>query len=159
MDSKKIIELLHLLPHPEGGYYKETYRSDTHTQNAAGKPRNLTTAIYYLLENNDKSCFHRIQSDEMWFFHQGSAIEIVTIQNEQLITYILGDDISNGEALQVLVPANTWFAARIKSKTGFSLVSCTVAPGFDFEDFELASRTKLTLEFPHLKQIIEQFTN
>jgi uncharacterized protein len=159
MDSKHLIEQLQLLPHPEGGYFRETYRSSEMTTTNKGKSRNVCTAIYYLLENDNKSNFHRILSDELWFFHQGNAVEIVTIQHGQIVTYLLGDDISNGEVLQALVPANTWFAARIKSKSGFSLVSCTVAPGFDFEDFELASRTLLTLEFQHLKEIIEQFTD
>jgi predicted cupin superfamily sugar epimerase len=159
MDPKKIIEHLHLLPHPEGGYYRETYRSDTHIQITSTKSRNTSTAIYYLLENDDKSCFHRIQSDEMWFFHLGLAIEIMAIQNDQIVIYVLGSNFEEGELLQVLIPSNTWFAARVKNQNGYSLVSCTVAPGFDFEDFELAERTFLVNEFPHLKETIELFTH
>lgn len=159
MDSKKIIEHLHLLPHPEGGYYRETYRSDTHIQITSTKSRNTSTAIYYLLENDDKSYFHRIQSDELWFFHLGQALEIISIQNGQIISNVLGGNIEQGDVLQVLIPANTWFAARVKNQNGYSLVSCTVAPGFDFEDFELAERTFLVNEFPHLKETIELFTH
>jgi predicted cupin superfamily sugar epimerase len=159
MNSKDLIKNLNLLPHPEGGYYKETYRSEVLTTIIDGKTRNTCTAIYYLLEGDDKSNFHRLQSDEMWFFHQGNTIEILTIQNNCIETYLLGNDIANGEISQLLIPANIWFAAKIKIKSGYSLVSCTVSPGFDFEDFELARRNELSLEFPHLIEIIEQFTN
>lgn len=158
MTSQDLIKELKLLPHPEGGYYKETYRSEETTINKNGDLRNVCTAIYFLLENKDKSHFHRIQSDELWFFHLGQALEIFYIIGGELKSVILGSDIQNGEVLSFKVPANTWFASKVKQEAGFALVSCTVAPGFDFADFELAKRKELTQEFPKLKVIIEEFT-
>jgi len=158
MTGKEIIERLHLEAHPEGGFYKETYRSDFLIKTDQQQTRNISTAIYFLLKDDDKSLFHRIQSDELWFFHQGEALEIVCIENNELRTIILGNDIANGEVPQAKIPANVWFGSRIKNAIGYSLVSCTVAPGFDFLDFEMADREMLTLEFPHLKEIIQDFT-
>ncbi|UOQ51819.1 cupin domain-containing protein [Hymenobacter cellulosivorans] len=158
MSVQPIIEKLQLLPHPEGGYYKETYRAATSITTEQGAARNVSTAIYYLLEGADKSHLHRIQSDELWFFHQGQALEIVLVEQGQLVTIELGNDLAQGQLPQAVIPAQTWFGARVKGETGFALVSCTVAPGFDFRDFELAERDALTQEFPQLQAIIEQFT-
>ena len=99
-----------------------------------------------------------IKSDELWFFHQGEALEIVFIKEGVLNTIILGNNLENGEVVQATIPANTWFASRVKNLKGYSLVSCTVAPGFDFADFELAKREDLINEFPNLKETIEKFT-
>lgn len=158
MTANEIIEKLHLEAHPEGGFYKETYRSELLIKTDQQQTRNVSTAIYFLLKEDEKSLFHRIQSDELWFFHQGEALEIVFIENNQLRTIILGNDIENGEVPQAKIPANIWFGARVKNAVGYSLVSCTVAPGFDFLDFELANREALTSEFPHLKESIQTFT-
>lgn len=158
MSAKDLISVLQLEPHPEGGYFKETYRSSEKMINTGGATRNLSTAIYYLLEDNDKSLFHRIGSDELWFFHQGKPIEIFLIEEGKLVVGLLGNDVGKGELPQVFVPANTWFSAKIKDSAGYSLVSCTVAPGFDYADFELAIREQLTRDYPDLSQIIEQFT-
>lgn len=158
MNANDLIQKLQLQPHPEGGFYKETYRSDQTLLNKEGQIRNVSTAIYYLLENEDKSHFHRIKSDESWYFHQGVTLEIVSIQNNNLVTILLGNDLSKGEVPQAVVPANVWFAANVKDNVGFSLVSCSVAPGFDFLDFEMAKRQALTQLFPHLKDVIEKFT-
>src|SRR5262249_30924025 len=143
MSAQEIIDKLKLTPHPEGGFYNETYRSAYTIVNEKKENRNVSTAIYYLLEDGDKSHFHRIQSDELWFFHLGQPMEIVSIQGEHLTTFILGSDINNDEFPQVRIPANTWFAAGVKNAKGFSLVSCTVSPGFDFADFSLAKREDL----------------
>ena len=158
MPAQNLIRSLNLQPHPEGGYFKETYRAAKTLGVEAEKLRNLSTAIYYLLEGQDFSALHRIQSDELWFFHQGEPLEIVSIQEGKLVSTVLGNDVSNGEIPQAVVPAGAWFGARIKSGSGFALVSCTVAPGFDFADFELANRAALLTEFPHLKTEIEAFT-
>ena len=158
MTASDIIQHLHMLPHPEGGYYRETYRSAESLTTDSGQSRSVSTAIYYLLENEDQSHFHRIKSDELWFFHQGQALEIVFLADGQPTTIILGPDFSRGEVPQAVVPANTWFAARLRHRAGYALVSCTVAPGFDFRDFELAQRTALSREFPHLAGLIEQLT-
>ena len=158
MTGNEIVEKLELTAHPEGGFYKETYRSNQLIKTDQQKTRNISTAIYFLLKDYDKSLFHRIQSDELWFFHQGEALEIIFIENSELRTIILGNNIGNGEIPQAKIPANVWFGSRVKNSIGYSLVSCTVAPGFDFLDFELADRETLTLEFPHLKETILAFT-
>lgn len=158
MSAQEIVDKLKLTPHPEGGFYTETYRSDYTIVNERKENRNISTAIYYLLEDEDKSLFHRIQSDELWFFHLGQPLEIILIQSKHLTTIILGNDIKKDEFPQVRIPANTWFAARVKNAKGFSLVSCTVSPGFDFADFDLAKREDLVQQYPHLKDVIERFT-
>lgn len=158
MNANYLIDMLQLLRHPEGGWYRETYRSTETTVNKMGAIRNVCTAIYFMLEENDKSLFHRIQSDETWFFHSGEAMEIVMTADGKLQSILLGNDILKGEIPQFTVPAKTWFAARIKSRTGYSLVSCTVAPGFDFSDFELANREELSGIFPEYADLIVEFT-
>ncbi|RAK70476.1 cupin domain-containing protein [Hymenobacter edaphi] len=158
MTAQDIIRHLQLLPHPEGGYYRETYRAAQALSTDAGHRRSVSTAIYYLLENQDKSHFHRIQSDELWFFHQGQALEIVVLSDGQARSIVLGPDFAAGEVPQAVVPAGAWFGARLQEGAGFALVSCTVAPGFDFADFELAQRAELTAEFPQLRELIAQFT-
>jgi uncharacterized protein len=158
MDAKKLIQKLQMLPHPEGGFYKETYRSEQKMTTSEGLIRNVCTAIYFLLENEDKSHFHRIKSDESWFFHQGESIEIVILHEGKLQTIDLGNNIEKGEVHQAIVPANVWFASKIKHGRGYALVSCPVAPGFDFADFELANRNELLKEYPNFKAVIEEFT-
>ena len=158
MNGKEIVQKLGLIEHPEGGFYKETYRSSSSMETEQNTIRNISTAIYFLLENDNISLFHRIQSDELWFFHQGEPLEIVFIKEGVLNSIVLGTSFENGEVPQATVPANTWFASSVKQRKGYSLVSCTVAPGFDFADFELASRENLLQEFPHLKEIIHEFT-
>src|SRR5436190_11647405 len=108
MNAQDLIRNLQLQPHPEGGYYKETYRASKTVAVGPEKVRNVSTAIFYLLENADKSVLHRIQSDELWFFHQGEPLEIVYIQHGQLTSIILGNAVDRGEIPQTLVPANTW---------------------------------------------------
>ena len=130
-----IIDKLQLQPHPEGGFYKETYRSiDTCLDGS----RNLQTAIYFLLTSDNVSHFHRIKSDEIWYFHDGQTLEIIEIDSNgnETITR-LGKDILNGEVLQHVVPAGIWFGARLAAHSEFCLVGCQVSPGFDFKDFEL----------------------
>jgi hypothetical protein len=149
------IEQLQLQKHPEGGYYRETYRcQDLLIASYNQEPRSISTAIYFLLQEKEVSHFHRIKSDELWFFHEGETLEILVIENNQVITYRLGKNILQGEQLQVMVPAGCWFASRIRKGEGFSLVSCTVAPGFDFQDFELANREALCSQFPHLSETL-----
>lgn len=159
MDSGNLIRELGLQPHPEGGYYKETYRSTEHIRTGDGKERNVSTAIFYLLQNNEKSNFHRIKSDEMWFFHQGQAFEIFWIHKGKMNKTILGNNLAMGEVPQTVIPANTWFASRVKDGKGYALASCVVAPGFDFADFELAKRSELQRLFPALEEIISDFTS
>jgi predicted cupin superfamily sugar epimerase len=157
-DAKYFIDKIGMLPHPEGGFYKETYRSKEVVYNSENNQRNISTAIYFLLEKENKSHFHRIKSDELWFHHEGETLEILSIQNGSLIRTFLGSDLENGEVLQTTIPANVWFASRMKNYQGFGLVSCTVAPGFDFADFEMAKKDELVKEFPHLNEIIEEMS-
>lgn len=158
MTAQDIIQQLVLVPHPEGGYYKETYRSEEEMETKDGKTRNVSTAIYFLLEQENKSHFHRIKSDELWFFHQGEPLEILFIEDGKLQSIILGNDITKGAVPQAKVKANTWFASHVKDEKGYALVSCTVAPGFDFADFEMANKHELLKEFPHLETVIENFS-
>jgi predicted cupin superfamily sugar epimerase len=157
------INQLQLLPHPEGGFYKETYRSKENIK-LSGMPsrftaaRSFSTAIYFLLRSQDKSLFHRIKSDELWHFHSGSVLHIYVLNNTGIDILKLGTDLENGESLQVTVPANCWFAAKVNSPDTYVLSSCTVAPGFDFNDFELADRKTLLREFSGLHDIITDLT-
>ncbi len=153
LSAADIIRKLEMSPHPEGGYYRETYRSSgsigesSLPDNMHGY-RSYSTAIYFLLKAGQPSKFHRLRSDEIWHFHLGDPIELVTVEsNQQLKRQSIGPDIMQNQSLQLLIPANTWFGAHLQpgaeAKHGFSLVSCTVAPGFDFQDFELATRAQL----------------
>lgn len=156
--AQQLIDHLQLKPHPEGGYYAETYRAAEAVHTHSGRTRSAGTAIYFLLHGQDKSHFHKIAADELWFFHQGQPLEIVSIREGQLHTVRLGSNLAHGESLQATIPAHTWFAARVAGGAGYALVSCTVAPGFDFADFELAERGPLTAAFPELAATIEVFT-
>lgn len=156
------VEKLELLPHPEGGYFKELYRSsedikqDSLPIRFTGN-RSFSTSIYFLLEKNQKSAFHRIKSDELWHFYDGEPATIFVIDDSGKLTeYKIGLSPEDNIFPQVIIPANCWFAAE--SNGNFTLAGCTVSPGFDFEDFEMASRENLTKIFPHLKQLILKFT-
>ncbi len=159
------IEKYQLLPHPEGGYYAETYRSaetvrpDALPERFKGE-RSFSTGIYFLLESHHFSAFHRIQSDEMWHFYAGEALEVFVIYPESgnLDLIRLGQNPENGEVFQAVVPAGTWFASRPAAGGLYALVGCTVSPGFDFEDFEMAEREKLSLKFPQHRDLIKHLT-
>lgn len=158
------IEHLQLQPHPEGGYYKETYRSSEQIA-SKGLParfngnRSASTAIYFLLTHEDRSLFHRIKSDEVWHFHYGDPLDIYVLSQRGVVKYTLGSNPEHGEAMQIVVPANHWFGAKVHRGGAYTLMSCTVAPGFDFQDFELADRGQLLLEFPADGDIIEELTS
>ncbi len=157
--AKYWIEKLELLPHPESGYYKEVYRS-TEEVVAELLPlqrtgiRSINTAIYYLLEKEIFSAFHRIKSDEIWHFYDGKSIVIYVIDKKGKLEELLLD---KNNPMQI-VPKNTWFAAELKDKNSFALVGCTVAPGFDFEDFEMGERSRLLSEYPDHEILIERLT-
>ncbi|RZN82879.1 MAG: cupin domain-containing protein [Winogradskyella sp.] len=161
---EEIVQKLKLLPHPEGGFFKETYRSEgtilkSSLAEVFKSKRNYCTGIYYLLKSNDFSAFHKINQDEMWHFYIGSPIELHMIsENGVLSTVKIGNDILNDEVLQFVVPKNYWFAAKVVNSDSYSLVGCTVAPGFDFKDFTLASRKDLSEKFPQHSAIIKAFT-
>ena len=157
------IEKLDLQRHPEGGFYKETYRSaqkiPLHALPSGFQgERNASTAIYFLIRAADKSMFHRIKSDELWHFHAGTPLLIYILGNDGLVTQKLGTDLDAGEVPQLVMPANHWFGARIPDGGQYTLSSCSVAPGFDFQDFEMASREYLLQHFPAQHEIINQLT-
>ncbi len=162
---QEIINALDLKPHPEGGYYKETYRSegiiktDNLNANYNGN-RNYSTCIYFLLTSDNFSAFHKINQDEIWHFYEGSSILLHTISEKgKHEEFIIGNDITHGENPQLIVPGNHWFAASIIEKDAYALVGCTVAPGFDFSDFILAKRKELTALFPAHKELINNYTH
>lgn len=163
--AQTYIESLQLLPHPEGGFYKETYRSPQKMTVAqpdgggAQTQRNVSTGIYFLLEQGNFSAFHKIRSDEMWHFYAGQALEVLEITaGGDLRCTRLGPDPLRGEVFQHVVPAHTWFASRVAAGGDFALVGCTVAPGFDFADFDLADRSALLAEFAQHQQTISELT-
>jgi predicted cupin superfamily sugar epimerase len=154
------IEQLDLQPHPEGGYYKEVYRDEISypPHNNFKGDRNYSTSIYYLLERGVSSSFHRIKSDEIWHHYDGGCILIHYFENDKLITQKLGKEILNGESPQIVVPKNTWFAAEPEDGCEYALMGCTVAPGFDFSDFEMAKAKDLQAYQTKYYQIIDRLT-
>jgi len=161
--AQSYIQALQMQPHPEGGFFSESYRSQqTMEVTAPGggtQQRNVCTAIYFLLEAGNFSAFHRIQSDEIWHFYAGQALEVLELlPSGEMCCTRLGPDILRGELPQYVVPANTWFASRVADGGTFSLVGCTVAPGFDFADFRLARREDLLASFPQHRQVITELT-
>jgi len=159
------IEKLQLLPHPEGGFYRETYRSsgsypfDATTR--FGDARSWATSIYYLLRDDECSKLHRIHSDELWFYHAGAPLTVYVFpEMSEPSSFTLGLDPEKGQVLQETVRAESWFGACCAEADGesYSLVSCVVAPGFDFRDFAFADKNELLATFPHHAKIIERLT-
>jgi predicted cupin superfamily sugar epimerase len=163
-DAQYWINHLGLSPHPEGGYYRATYKSDltiarTALPSSYQGDRSASTAIYFLLDGDDFSAFHRIASDEVWHFYCGSSLVVYVIDPDGDYSELhLGDGSDEGEAFQAVVKAGCWFASRVKDAAGFALVGCTVAPGFDFADFELAVRSELVAAYPQHRKLIEELT-
>ena len=136
--------------HIEGGYCKEIYQNSMTLKRAGGEgERCLSSTIYYLLKSGQVSRFHRLQSDEIWFFHAGSSLLVHMIDNQGLLTTArLGLDVSSGELPQVLVPAGTVFGAEVAADDSFTLVSCMVSPGFDYDDFQLYTYPEMLALYP-----------
>ncbi len=165
------LDTLQLLEHPEGGYYRVTYTADTTISQAAlpGRfrgPRPVSTAIYFLLSNQKDagggdgfSAFHRLQSDEMWHFHTGGPLNVHVLAPDGSYTLlVLGPDARQGQQFQSVVRAGCWFASAPAHPDTFALVGCTVSPGFDFEDFELARYEDLAAVYPEHRDLIRRFT-
>jgi len=161
MTVEDLVKKYEMFPHPEGGWYKETYRSEEQINGNALPERfsenhSISTAIYFLMEKGNFSAFHKIKSDECWHFYAGQTLLIYVLDNAGNLEIVkLGNNIEKGECFQYVVPANYWFASRPADETEFSFVGCTVAPGFDFADFELAVADDLSLLFPEHKSIID----
>ena len=163
MDSRYWIQTLGLQEHPEGGYFREVYRSDESVIKSAlperfKSKRCFSTSIYFLLNQTDVSCFHRIQQDEIWHFYDGSPLLIYTISKKRMTVFHLGRDPNKGELPMLVIPKGTIFGAELKNKRSYSLIGCTVSPGFEFEDFELMSRSKLKRMFPERVELINRLT-
>ncbi len=148
MTAAELIQVLGLTPHPEGGHYRETYRCTQQVVRPDGASRHASSAIYFLLRAGEHSCWHRIASDEIWHFHAGKPISIHVLHEGKLTTLPLGHpaDVPGAE-FQHVVPAGAWFAAEPlpahDHPADYSLVGCTVAPGFEFSEFELATAQAL----------------
>lgn len=142
-----------LSDHPEGGYYKELFRAEHCLENG----RSTMTSIHYLLHDEHFSHFHTIDADECWYFHEGSTLEIHTIDdnNGHQVLYLGNED---GAQPFHLVKAGTIFGSRMKNGIGYALVSCAVSPGFEFAHFHLNQREQLLIAYPHLSEIIHALT-
>jgi predicted cupin superfamily sugar epimerase len=159
------IDKLHMQPHPEGGYYAETYCSNEtikgeHLPGRYGGIRSFATAIYFLVEGGTFSALHRIKSDELWHFYTGSRLTVYAIApggNMQIIH--LGSNPEAGEVFQAVVKAGCWFGSTVENPESYALVGCTVAPGFDFADFELANSGELLKQYPQHRKVIEALTH
>jgi len=164
INAEYLIKKLGLKRHPEGGYFKETYRSSEvilkHALPARfNGDRVFSTCIYFLLNKKEFSGFHAIQQDELWHFYEGSSLTIHIIdQKGAYSTLKLGRNIENGDSFQAVVRAGCWFAATVNNTEAYALVGCTVAPGFDFADFEMADRDRLSEIHPQHRDIIEKYT-
>lgn len=158
-DKDQLIQRFSLQPHPEGGYYRETHRDAVRvSREGAGNPAThaASTAIYYLLCDSAYSAWHRIRSDEVWHFYAGCPLNVhVLEQDGSLTTHRLGDALADDDAVfQAVVGAGCWFAAERSDPDGFSLVGCTVAPGFEFSEFELADAGSLLASHPRHAALI-----
>ncbi|MCD6116066.1 cupin domain-containing protein [bacterium] len=164
------IDKLKLSPHPEGGFFRETYRSNeiihrAHLPARFNGDRSFSTAIYFLLRRGEFSAFHSIKQDELWHFYYGSPLLLHIIDpGSRYYTIKLGSNLEKGKIFQAVIPEGSWFGAStysaedIGTSPDFTLVGCTVAPGFDFADFTLAGRAELLRMFPDKADIIRELT-
>ncbi|NMQ20456.1 cupin domain-containing protein [Candidatus Competibacter phosphatis] len=160
MTADDWIAHLRLAPHPEGGYFRRGHTAEL-TLDLPDRtgPRPVATAIFYLLKGGQHSRLHRLKSDELWHFHLGSALTLHRLgRREGYVATKLGADPAAGQHLQIVVRAGCWFGATVDDPAGFSLLGCTVAPGFDFADFELANRATLIHQYPQHAALIERLT-
>jgi len=159
--AKQYLTQLDLKKHPEGGYYTEVYRSGElilpkQLPKRYKSSRNFSTSIYFLLEGKQYSSFHRLLSDELWHFYDGSTVLVYIIdENGNLSIKKLGKDYQ----FQLIIEKQNWFAAEVENKKSFSLFGCTVSPGFEFEDFEPGKRNSLIKDFPKHAALVKRLTN
>ncbi|KAA3619242.1 MAG: cupin domain-containing protein [Flavobacterium sp.] len=164
-EISEIISKLELKPHPEGGYFRETYRSaGSIPKDALGGQysgdRNYATAIYYLITSQHFSAFHKITQDETWHYYDGAAmcLHIISPTGEYK-KLLISNNLSRGELPQFTVPGGYWFASEVSVPDSYSLMGCTVAPGFSFEDFIMPKREELLTLFPQHHQLITNLTH
>ncbi len=160
--AEEVISYLQLEPHPEGGFFRQTYRSEEQIETAAlperyGGPRPFSTSIYFLLPGDQVSRLHRLRSDEVWHFYEGSGVRIHLFEDDGRYRELrLGADRSVGEEYQVVVPGECWFGATVTDSSNFALVGCTVAPGFEFADFTMEGAKQLRERFPAHRELIDR---
>ncbi|MEN8008423.1 MAG: cupin domain-containing protein [Candidatus Krumholzibacteriota bacterium] len=163
-EAARLIDALGLEPHPEGGYYRETWRSPLTAQLAGGpgepaRARSFGTAIYYLLAGREVSRLHRLKTDEIFHLYAGGPLVIhVLTEGEGYRNIRLGRDLDAGHTFQATVPGGGWFGASLADEDSFALVGCTLAPGFDFADFEMGGRAEMLAAFPDHEDIIRLLT-
>ena len=157
IDYATIVETLGLLPHPEGGFYRETHRAALQVA-VSGTSRAASTAIYYLLHDEAVSRLHRIDADEGWHWHGGVGLRVHVFDDTGYRALDLGMDFEGGQRPHHTVPAGAWFGAEVIGAQSYALVSCTVAPGFEFAHFELAERTAALAQWPAHEAIIKKLT-
>jgi hypothetical protein len=163
-NAKYWIEKLRLESHREGGYFRQTYRSEMVIAREALPAgftgvRAASTAIYFLLEAKNFSAFHRLRSDEVWHFYAGEPLAVHVIAPKgKYSSILLGRELESGQVPQAVVPAGCWFASHVVDWKSFAVVGCTVAPGFDFEDFEMGKREELVARYPRHRVLIEGLT-
>jgi predicted cupin superfamily sugar epimerase len=161
--AEDIIRHLGLTPHPkEGGFFRETYRSTealTALPSRYVGPRAHSTAIYYLLTPNTYSALHRLQTDEIFHFYLGDPVRMLQLDSQgQGRTLVLGPDLINGQQLQVVVPRGIWQGSFLEPGGSFALLGCTVAPGFEYADYESGDRQSLTAHYPAFADLIRRLT-
>jgi uncharacterized protein len=155
-EALRLVKKLGLEKHPEGGYFRHTYRSDTMANlEGFGGPRSISTAIYYMLARDQFSAFHRLRSDEIWHYYAGGSITLYAIEKDGKLSKT---KIGRRGVLQAIIKADIWFAAAINDKKSYCLVGCTMSPGFDFRDWELGKRDDLIRKYPQHKKIIKRYT-
>ena len=154
-EAQRLIASLHLRPHPEGGWYRETYRSAERVTTERGAVRRATTAIYFLLTASTFSAFHRLASDETWHFYRGDPVTLEIIDPSGVHARKV---IGHGDDLQATIAAGAYFAAHVDAADGWALVGCDVSPGFEFADFQLTTRSMLSAAYPQHGPLIARYT-
>lgn len=153
----QLVARLNMQPHPEGGYYSETYRAVDQVRRVSDDAlRASSTAIYYLLSDGAWSAWHRIASDEVWHFYAGAPLNVYVLGDDgRLVIHTLGNALTHPQcSYQAVVPAGCWFAAGLENPDSYALVGCTVAPGFEFAEFELADTAQLLTAYPQHAETI-----
>lgn len=160
INHEEILKRFELIPHPEGGYYREIYRSEekidiNHLPERFNCERSFSTSIYYMLVKEQISVFHKLKSDEIWHFYYGSPLFIHLLDAKSGYKKLkLGNNLPDGETPQFIIPKETFFAAEVVDKKSFALIGCTVSPGFEFADFEFGIADQLLKQFPQQKELI-----
>lgn len=160
MTADEIVRLLSLQPHPEGGAYAEVFRSGRPIESSAHEgARSAATSIYFLLRTGEFSALHRVTSDEMWHHYAGDPLTLHALDVDGAVTHRLGPNLASGERPFAVIPAGVYQAARPQPGThGYALCGCTVAPGFEFRDFEMPTRAELHARFPRQRSLIDSLT-